>query len=199
MALTRKFLSALGVEADKIDEIISAHTETVDALKNELAAAKTDAAKMSDVQKELDDLKADLTTKYVTKEEHDKTVTEYSDYKKGIAAKEAQAAKEKAVRAYYEAKGIKGGNLTIAMRGSMKEIEAVELNDKGEIKDTKTLDALVGENGEFAALVGETGARVSTGGDLSGSGKPQQQSRAAQLYQQHYESLYGAQKGSETK
>lgn len=34
MALTRKFLAAMGIEADKIDSIIDAHTETVDALKH---------------------------------------------------------------------------------------------------------------------------------------------------------------------
>ena len=34
MALTRKFLAALGIEADKIDEIINAHSETVDARRS---------------------------------------------------------------------------------------------------------------------------------------------------------------------
>ena len=43
MALTRKCLSALGIEAEKIDEIISAHTETVDGLKDEIAKYKGDA------------------------------------------------------------------------------------------------------------------------------------------------------------
>ena len=57
MALTRKFLSALGIEADKVDEIISAHTETVEALKNERDTFKADAEKLTGVQKELDDLK----------------------------------------------------------------------------------------------------------------------------------------------
>ena len=33
MALTRKFLKAMGIEDDKIDQIIDAHTETVTALK----------------------------------------------------------------------------------------------------------------------------------------------------------------------
>ena len=35
MALTRKFLSALGIEEAKIDEIISAHADTVNALKEQ--------------------------------------------------------------------------------------------------------------------------------------------------------------------
>ena len=35
MALTRKYLSALGLEADKIDQIIEAHTESLEGIKSE--------------------------------------------------------------------------------------------------------------------------------------------------------------------
>ena len=58
MALTRKFLSALGIEDDKVDEIINAHTETVNALKEQRDSYKEEAEKLPNVQKELDDLKA---------------------------------------------------------------------------------------------------------------------------------------------
>ena len=50
MALTRKFLKALGIEDEKVDEIISAHTETVDALKAERDGYKADAEKLPGVQ-----------------------------------------------------------------------------------------------------------------------------------------------------
>lgn len=197
MALTRKFLAALGIEAEKVDEIIAAHTETVEGLKTELAAEKAKAEKIPELQKQLEDVQAEIKAKYVSKEDHEKTVKEYADYKNGIAAKEARSAKEAAVRAYYEGKGIKDGNLTIAMRGSAKEIDAVELDEKGAIKDTKALDALTGEGGEYASLItANNGGRVNTGGDLSGKGKSQPQSRAAQLYEQHYQALYGAKKGT---
>ena len=42
MALTRKFLSALGIEEAKIDEIISAHADTVNALKEQRDSYKAD-------------------------------------------------------------------------------------------------------------------------------------------------------------
>ena len=58
MALTRKFLSALGIEEAKIDEIISAHADTVNALKEQRDGYKADADKLPAVQKALDDLKA---------------------------------------------------------------------------------------------------------------------------------------------
>lgn len=54
MSLTRKMLKAMGIEEEKIEQIIEAHTETVDALK----AYKEDADKLKNVQRELDDLKA---------------------------------------------------------------------------------------------------------------------------------------------
>lgn len=156
MALTRKFLAALGIEADKVDEIINAHSETVDGLKEQLKAAKEDAEKLKDVQKELDDLKADVKNNYKSKSDFDKLDKEFKDYKSEISGREAAAAKEKAVRAYFESKGIKGANLEIAIKGSRDEIAAIEL-DGEKIKDAKTLDALVA--GTFKGLVSTTGER----------------------------------------
>ena len=49
MALTRKLLSALGIEADKIEQIIDAHTETVEALKKERDEFKAKAADLDEV------------------------------------------------------------------------------------------------------------------------------------------------------
>ena len=158
MALSRKFLSALGIEAEKIEHIIEAHTETVDALKNERDKYKEGADKLADVQKELDGLKAvgDFKQKY--EDEH----KAFEAYKAGITAKETRAAKEKAVRAYLESKSITGGNLDIAIRGMGAEIDATEL-DGEKIKDTKALDDLIG--GAYKSLIVSTknqGVNTST-------------------------------------
>lgn len=148
MALTRKLLKGMGLTDEQVDTIIEAHTETVDGLK----AYKTDAEKLKDVQKELDDLRAKGDDGW--KDKHDKVKKEFDDYKNAQTAKETRAAKEKAVRAYYEGKNITGKSLDIAMKGSTDEINAVELDDKGAIKDYTALDALVG--GTFAGLVSTT-------------------------------------------
>ena len=58
MSLTRKMLKAMGIEEEKIDQIIEAHSETVDSLKADRDSYKEDAEKLKDVQKELDGLKA---------------------------------------------------------------------------------------------------------------------------------------------
>lgn len=151
MSLTRKMLKAMGIEEEKIDQIIEAHSETVDSLKADRDTYKEDAEKLKTVQKELDDLKAKGDDGW--KEKHDKLKDEFDKYKGDIEAKETKANKEKAVRAFYESKGITGKNLEIAMRGSRAEIDGIEL-DGDKIKDASTLDALV--KGDFSGLVATT-------------------------------------------
>lgn len=160
MALTRKLLKGMGLTEEQMDTIIEAHTDTVDGLKTQVATYKADAEKLPSVQKELDDLKADGDGGY--KEKYDKEHNAFETYKSEIAKKETKSAKESAVKAYYESKGITGNGLEIAMRGSNAEIDAVEL-ENGKIKDTAALDALV--SGTFKGLVSTTtttGANTAT-------------------------------------
>lgn len=155
MALTRKMLKGMGLTEEQADTIIDAHSETVDGLKEKLKAAEDKAKTADDLQKELDGLKAKGGEDYKARAE--KAEKELKDYKAEVAAKETRAAKEKAVKAYFEAKNITGNNLAIAMRGAKDEISGIELDDKGGIKDSKALDALV--DGEFASLVVKSSAR----------------------------------------
>lgn len=171
MALTRKFLKAMGIEDEKIDQIIEAHSSTVDGLKDQIDALKADAGnaeenknKLAGLQKQLDKANADLEAakKDGWKDKHDVLKKEFEDYKTEVTAKETKAAKEAAARAYYENKGITGKALDIAMRGSGAEIEALEMVD-GKIKDAAALEALV--KGDFSGLVSTTtttGANTAT-------------------------------------
>lgn len=152
MALTRKLLKGMGLTDEQVETIIEAHTDTVNGLKDDISRYKADAEKLPGVQKELDDLKAKGDDGW--KDKHDKLRKEYDDYKNEQTAKETRAAKEKAVRAYYESKNITGTSLDIAMKASGDEINSVELDDKGAIKDTAALDALV--DGTLSGLVSTT-------------------------------------------
>lgn len=154
MALTRRALKAMGIDEEKVDEIIAMHTETVEGLKADIAKYKEDAEKLPTVQKELDALKA--AGDGGLQERFDALQREYDEFKGQVTAKEAKTAKESAVRAYYESKGITGKSLDIAMRGSGAEIDALELED-GKIKDAKALDELI--SGTFAGLVSTTETR----------------------------------------
>nr|DAP95581.1 MAG TPA: minor structural protein [Caudoviricetes sp.] len=148
MALTRKLLKGMGLTDEQVDTIIEAHTDTVDGLKADISRYKTDAEKLPGVQKQLDDLKAAGDDGY--KEKYEKEHSAFETYKADVTAKEAKAAKEKAVRAYFEGKNITGANLELAMRGCGEEMAAIEL-DGDKIKDTKSLDALVA--GTYKGLV----------------------------------------------
>ena len=146
--MTRKSLKAMGLSDEQIDSIIEMHTETVDGLKDKLKTAEEKANQLDGVEKELNDLKANSGDDYKAKYEAEKKA--FADYKADQTAKETKAAKEKAVKAYFEGKNITGANLDIAMRGCRDEIGAIEL-DGDKIKDTAALDALV--SGTFAGLV----------------------------------------------
>ncbi len=151
MALTRKLLKGMGLTDEQVDTIIEAHTDTVDGLKADIGKYKADAEKLPGVQKELNDLKAAGDDGY--KEKYDKEHKAFEDYKADVTRKEAKAAKEKAVRAYFESKNITGANLDLAMRGCGTEMAALEM-DGEKIKDTKSLDALL--SGTYKGLISTT-------------------------------------------
>lgn len=163
MALSRKFLKAMGLTEEQIDSVVEAHRETVDGLQKSLTAAEDKAKKYDGVEKELNELKAansgseDFKIKYET--EH----TAFEKYKSEIAAKETRAAKETALKAYFEKNNIVGKNQAIALRGIKSELDGIELDEKGNIKDTASLDELV--KGDYAGLISTTkteGAHTST-------------------------------------
>ena len=165
MALTRKMLKAMGIDDEKIDQIIEAHTETVSGLKDSLEQAQEAAKSLPAVQKELDDTKKNLEAaqKDGWKDRHDTLKKEFEEYKAGVTQKETKAAKEAAAKAYYESKNITGPALEIAMKGSGEEIASLEIGDDGKVKDYKELDALI--SGTFKGLVSTTtttGANTAT-------------------------------------
>lgn len=148
MSITRKLLKGMGLTDEQVDTIIEAHTETVDGLKADVSRYKADAGKLAGVQKELGDLKAAGDGGYKSK--YEKEHSDFEAFKSNITAKETKAAKEKAVRAFFESKNITGANLDLAMRGCGEEMAALEL-DGDKIKDTKGLDALL--SGAYKGLV----------------------------------------------
>ena len=149
------------------NRLVALHLGVVDPLKDDLTKYKADAEKLPSVQKQLDDLKAAGDGGY--KEKYEKEHSDFEAYKSGVTAKESKAAKEKAVRAYFESKNITGANLDLAMRGCGEEMAALEL-DGEKIKDTKALDALV--DGTYKGLVAKASVRVDMGARLNEGGKP---------------------------
>lgn len=135
MALTRKFLSALGIEAEKIDEIITAHSETVDALKDQRDSYKEDAEKLPTVQKELDNLKKSADQKDDEwKPKYDKLKKEFDKYKEDIQNEKTMAAKKTAVEEL--AKDFLSEN-GVAKALKYADWDSYELDEKGKLIDAK--------------------------------------------------------------
>lgn len=158
------------------NRLVALHLGVVDPLKDDLTKYKADAEKLPSVQKELDDLKAAGDGGY--KEKYENEHSAFEAFKTDITAKESKAAKEKAVRAYFESKNITGANLDLAMRGCGEEMAALEL-DGEKIKDTKSLDALV--DGAYKGLVSKQTVRVDTGARFNGGGKPMTKDEIMQI------------------
>lgn len=133
MALTREFLTALGIEKEKHQAIIDAHTETTDALKAERDRYKADADKLPKVQEDLK--KAQAAAK--DSGEYDKLKKEFDDYKADVASKEALAAKKAAFQKVAKDAGLTEAG--IAKAAKYQDYTKIELDEKGEIKDAKDL------------------------------------------------------------
>ena len=141
MSLTRRMLKAMGIEEEKIEQIIEAHTETVSALKDERDSYKEDAEKLADVQKELNTAKEKIAKhgdgETVSKTEFDELKKEYEDYKKDITAKETRTAKVNAFRELLKAAGVSDKRFDAVIKVS--DIDSLELDKDGKIKDEEKI------------------------------------------------------------
>ena len=135
MAFTRKMLKAMGIEDEKIDQIIDEQSETVDALKADRDAYKEDAAKLAAVQKELDELKAKGDDGYKAKYEAEKAA--HDALKADIAAKETKKAKTDAYRELLKGANIDEKRIATILRAEAPTIDKIELDADGKIKNAE--------------------------------------------------------------
>lgn len=163
MALTRKFLTALGIEADKIDEIISAHTDTVDALKTERDSYKEDAQKLPSVQKELDELKKaseGLDGKNPFEIKYNELKEEFDKYKADVEARELTARKADAYKALLKEAGVSEKRLESILK--VTDLSKAELEKDGTFKDKDNMKkAIETEWSDFIVKERTAGADVT--------------------------------------
>lgn len=159
MSLTRKMLKAMGIEEEKIDQIIEAHSETVDSLKADRDSYKEDAEKLKDVQRELDDLKAKGDDGW--KEKHDRLKAEFDQYKNDVHEKETKAAKEAAYRAILKDANLSEKGIEKAIKYA--EWDKIELGEDGKLKGANDhIKAAREEWAEYVTTTTTTGAKTST-------------------------------------
>lgn len=154
MALTRKFLKALEIEGDKADQIIEAHTETIDGLKASLDEAQASAGRLPEIQKQLEAAQADLEAakKDSYKVKYEAVKEDFEAYKAEQAKKESRTAKETAYRALLKVAGVSEKRIESVLKVS--DVDGVELTDKGEIKGAEKLTTSIKE--EWADFIETT-------------------------------------------
>lgn len=157
MALTRKFLKAFGIEDEKIDQIIEAHAETVDALKEERDGYKVDAEKLPEIEKKLKAFE-DSAEKDPWKVKYDALKEKHDAYKAEQDAKESHSAKEKAYRDILKASGVSEKYIDKILKVS--DIDSLEIED-GKVKDSDNLaESIKSEWGDFIQSEGTKGATI---------------------------------------
>lgn len=166
MALTRKFLTAMGIEADKVDEIINAHASTVDALKEERDNYKAkaeknevDSTKIADLEKEVETLRESQKESYKVKYEALKE--EYSDYKKGVENEKTKATKLGAFKELLKDIGISEKRIESIVKVS--DINSIKLTKEGKIDGVDDLKKSLTEEWEdFIVKEQQRGANTHT-------------------------------------
>lgn len=168
MALTRKFLKAMGIEDEKVDQIIEAHSESIDALKEQRDSYKADADKLADVQKELDELKAAKNSGDTYEVKYKAIKEEYDNYKKDVEAKETTSKKETAYRALLRECGVSDKRLDSVLK--VTNLDKLKLDKDGNLEGVADLKkSIKDEWADFIVTEGAKGADVTT--PPSGNGK----------------------------
>ena len=172
MALTRKFLAAIGIDEDKVDEIISAHSETVTGLKGEIDKYKAEAEKVPALEKDLKEAKQAMDngdkSPYKVKyeamvEEKEALQKQFDDYKADIEAKKTLQSKTDAYRAILKEAGVSEKRIDSIIKISDEAIGKIEFDEKGATKDAEAIKkAIADEWSDFIQTTDKKGAQTAT-------------------------------------
>ena len=186
MALTKAFLreaaSKAGVDSehmsDLVNEIIDGHTASIEALREKVSTLEKTAKgyeeeieKLTGIQKEYEELKAqvDKDAKEREGKDYDKLKAEFDEYKESIEKRDAHSAKESAFREILKDAEIDGKYFDKIVKYS--DIDSIELDGDGKIKDAADrIKAVKEEWPEYKVTTKEQGAKTpnppaNTGGN----------------------------------
>lgn len=192
MALTRKLLKGMGLTEEQIDSVIDAHTETVEGLKSQVEQYKGEAEKLTDVQKQLDDLKAGS----ISKADYDKLKNEFDGYKADMDSKETLTKVKAAYRKLLDDQKINSADADLIMAAT--RWDGMKLDKDGALENANTLTEGIKTNyARYIPSIETRGANVDKppkqGGDSGAN------SRAAQIAKERYERMYGKPQNTDNK
>lgn len=200
MALTkaqvREKLSECGTPAERlaeaVDWVMSGHIDSLTALREKIEEYKTDAEKLPNVQRELDELKQkgdpDWQQKYET--EH----TAFEDYKTKVAEKEEREKKVALYKKLLKDCNVGERQIDNIVRVSGDAIDKLVMKD-GKLDGEEAIKENIKTDWSGFIMNEETkGADVDKPPKNEG-GKGQEESRAAKIAAEYHKNLYGETKG----
>lgn len=166
MAFTRKMLKALGIEDEKIEQIIEAHTEVTDALKQQAEDYKANAAKYESTAAELEELKKGGEN---WQERYDNEHSAFEEYKHTVESEKLKNGKINAYKAILKEAGISDKRYDSIIK--VTDLDPVELDENGAVKDhDKYVEAVKNEWADFVVQQSTKGAEVSNPPASAGTG-----------------------------
>lgn len=162
MSITKVMLRGYGLNEEQVQAIIDGHMESVTGLQAEVEKYKTASEdlekKLAKSQKELDTMKDDANKnegKNPYKVKYDALKEEYDAFKNDVKSKETKASKADAFRALLKDCGVNEKRINAVVKVS--DIDSIELDENGNIKDADALKKSVKE--EWADFITSEGAK----------------------------------------
>lgn len=192
MAFTRKMLRALGIEDDKIEQIMDAHTEVTEALKTERDTAKAAADELTKVKEELaqtkESLKAAEKSAKDAKSQFDTEKAEHDKLKSEITAKATKEKADAAILKWAKEQGFsESGAKKIVKYGGYSD--RVKFDDDG--KPTNLDEFKEDVNAEWGEYKGEAKTESYKSSAPVTGGTAPKKSLAAQYYAEYQDRTYG--------
>lgn len=157
MAFSRSYLKSCGLTDEQVSSVMEEHTSIVDALKKERDAYKTDADKLTEVQRELETLKGGEDFKAKYEKEHQ----DFETYKADIAKKAQLEKVQAAYRKLLLDEKISEKRLDGIIR--LTDFDKIKLDKDGNLEDVATLKDNIGKEwGEFRVSTKEKDHKPDT-------------------------------------
>lgn len=155
MALTRKYLKSIGLNDDQIEGVIEEHTAVKSDLQGKIDTYKADADKLAEVQKELDDLKAQGDGGY--KEKYEAEAKAHNTLKQQIEAEKTNATKRTVMDKFLTEKvGIQRESARTLILDAVKW-DDVKLDESGALTGADELAKTYAD--KYKDFVGMTGSQ----------------------------------------
>lgn len=184
MALTIKLLKGMGIDDEKIEAIIAAHTETTDGLKADRDKFKKQAEQVPDLQKKLEEAEAAAQSND-WQEKFEAERKAFEDFKSQVEGEKAEAAKAKAYREQVLAKAGIGAEYIDDVMGVTK-LDTVKVGEDGAIEGAEELASKAREKwSSFVVKTKTTGSDPATppkGANLPEGADPAVERRMAERH-----------------